>query len=72
MLKAGAIRSAGAFWRPGEPAVIAASLVTDGETILEIGETATRPLSKAEQKRLASSGPEAAETLETVLAEALS
>ncbi len=72
MLKAGAKRSAGAFWRPGEPAVIAASLFSDGETVLGIGETVTRPLSKAELKRLASSGVEASETFETVLAEALS
>ena len=72
MLKAGAILSAGAFWWPGAPAITAASLLTDGETILEIGETVTRPLSQAESKRLAASGPEAAETFETVLAEALS
>jgi len=72
MLKAGAKRSAGAFWRPGEPAVIAASLVSDGETIFEIGETVTCPLSKTELQRLATSGPEATETFETALAEALS
>ena len=72
MLKAGAILSAGAFWWPGAPAITAASLLTDGETILEIGETVTRPLSQAESKRLAASGPEAAETFETVLVEALS
>jgi len=72
MLKAGAIRSAGAFWRPGAPAITAASLLSDGETILEIGETVTRPLTKAELKRLGASGPEASETFETALAEALS
>ena len=41
-MKAGAILSAGAFWWPGAPAITAASLLTDGETILETDSAATR------------------------------
>ncbi len=61
MLKAGAKRAAGAYVAAEGEAVIVASLVTDGETILEIGETAVQPIAGA-----------GSEALETALAEALS
>jgi anhydro-N-acetylmuramic acid kinase len=61
MLKAGAKRAAGAYVAADGVAVVAARLVSDGETIFEIGEVAIQPI--------AGVGPEA---LEAAIAEALS
>lgn len=61
MLKAGAKRAAGAYVAAEGNAVVVASLVSDGETVFQIGATAIRPIEGA-----------GSEALETAIAEALS